>query len=68
MYIIMAETVIKIDLLQHLETSLAGLNHTKFGFYPFLSFLIVVVIVILILLKTTFSQISIHGQLQVTIL
>ena len=46
----MAETVIKIDLLQHLEISLAGLGHTKFGFYQVQSFLIVVVIVILVLL------------------
>ena len=54
----MAQTVIKIDLLQHLEISVAGLEHTKFGCYQFQSFLIVVVIVILILLQTTFSQIS----------
>ena len=42
----------------------AGLGHTKFGFYQFQSFLFIVVIVISILLKTTFSHISIHSQLQ----
>ena len=48
--------------------SVAGLDHTKLGFYQFQSFLFVVVIVISILLKTTFSQISIHSQLLVKIL
>ena len=48
--------------------SVAGLDHTKFGFYQFQSFLFIVVIVISILLKTTFSQISIHSQLLVKIL
>ena len=41
--------------------SVAGLGHTKFSFYQFQSFLFIVVIVISILLKTTSSQISIHG-------
>ena len=45
--------------------SVAGLDHTKFGFYQFQSFLFIVVIVISILLKTAFSQISIHSQLLV---
>ena len=46
--------------------SVASLDHTKSGsFYHFQSFLFVVVIVIFILLKTTFSQISIHSQLLV---
>ena len=48
--------------------SVAGLDHTKFGFYQFQSFLFIVVIVISILLKTTFSQFSIHSQLLVKIL
>ena len=48
--------------------SVAGLDHTKLGFYQFQSFLFVVVIVTLILLKSTFSQISIHRQLLVKIL
>ena len=48
--------------------SVAGLDHTKFGFYQFQSFLFIVVIVISISLKTTFSQISIHSQLLVKIL
>ena len=47
---------------------LRGCDHTKFGFYQFQSFLFIVVIVISILLKTTFSQISIHSQLLVKIL
>ena len=34
--------------------SVAGLDHTKFGFYQFQSFLFIVVIEISILLKTTF--------------
>ena len=47
---------------------LAGLDHTKFGFYHFQSFLFIVVIVISILLKTTFSQISLHtGENFITI-
>ena len=50
------------------EFLLAGLDHTKFGFYQFQSFLFIVVIVISILLKTTLSQISIHSQLLVKIL
>ena len=62
----MAETVIEIDLLQHLEISVAGLHSTKFKLFQ--SFFIFVVIVILILLRTTFLQILIHGQLQVKIL
>ena len=45
--------------------SVTGLDHTKFSFYQFESFLFVDVIVIFILLKTTFSQISIHSQLLV---
>ena len=48
--------------------SVAGLDHTKFGFYQLQSFLFIVVIVISILLKTTFSQISIYSQLLVKIL
>ena len=40
----------------------------KFGFYQYQFFLFTVVIVISILLKTTFSQISIHNQLLVKIL
>ena len=48
--------------------SVAGLDHTKFGFYQFQSFLSIVIIVISILHKTTFSQISIHSQLLVKIL
>ena len=48
--------------------SVAGLDHTKFGFYQFQSFLFIVVIVISILLKTTFSQISILSQLLVKML
>ena len=43
--------------------SVVGLDHTAFGFYQFESFLFIVVMVISILLKTTFSQISIHSQL-----
>ena len=56
--------------IKFLVFSVAGLNldHTKFGFSQFQSFLFIVVIVILILLKTTFSQISIHSQLLVKIL
>ena len=47
---------------------LADLDHTKFGFYHFQSFLFIVVIVISILLKTTFSQISLHtGENFITI-
>ena len=46
----------------------AGLDHTKFGFYQFQSFLFIVVIGISILLKTTFWQISIHSQLLVKML
>ena len=45
-----------------------GVDHTKFGFYQFQSFLFVVVILISILLKITFSQISIHRKLLVKIL
>ena len=46
--------------------SVAGLDHTKFGFYQFQSFLFIVVIAISILLKTTyFQKISIHSQLLV---
>ena len=41
---------------------------SSLGFYHFQSFLFLVVIVISILLKTTFSQISIHSQLLVKIL
>ena len=48
--------------------SVAGLDHTKLGVYQFQSFLFIVVIVISILVKTTFSQISIHNQLLVKIL
>ena len=48
--------------------SVAGLDQTKFGLYQSQSFLFIVVIVIWILLKTTFSQISIHGQLLVKML
>ena len=48
--------------------SVAGLDHTKFSFYQFQSFLFIVVIVISILLKTTFLQISFHRQLLVKIL
>ena len=48
--------------------SVAGQDHTKLGLYQFQSFLFIVVIVISILLKTTFSQISIHSQLLVKIL
>ena len=47
---------------------MAGLDHTKFGFYQFQSFLFIVVIVTSVLLKTTFSQISIQGQLLVKML
>ena len=65
----MAESDIKIDLLQHLGISVAGLHPIKFAFYQIISkFFIFVVIVILILLRTTFSQILIHGQLEVKIL
>ena len=46
----------------------SGLDHPKFGFYQFQRFLFIVVIVTSILLKTTFSQISIHSQLLVKIL
>ena len=67
----MAEIVIKIDLLQQLEISVAAqvyiLQNSPF-IKLFQSFLIFVVIVILILLRTTFLQILIHGQLQVKIL
>ena len=45
----------------------AGQDRTKFGFSQFQSFLFIVVIVISILLKTTFSEISIHSQLLVKI-
>ena len=48
--------------------SVAGLDRAKLGVYQFQSFLFIVVIVISILLKTTFSQISIHSQLLVKIL
>ena len=41
--------------------SVAGLDHTKFGFYQFQRFLFIVVIVISILFKTKFSQFSIHS-------
>ena len=48
--------------------SVAGLDHRKFGFYQFQGFLFISVTVISILLKTAFSQISIHSQLLVKIL
>ena len=48
--------------------TVAGLDHTKFGFFQFQSFLLTVGMAISILLKTTFSQISIHSQLLVKIL
>ena len=48
--------------------TVAGLDHTKFGFFEFQRFLFIVVMVISILLKTTFSPISIHSQLLVKIL
>ena len=44
-----------------MRVSVAGLHHTKFGFYQFQNFLFFVVIVVSILLKSTFSQISIHS-------
>ena len=53
-------------LFQRFVTSIV--DHTKFCFYRFHSFLFIVVIVISILLKNTFSQISIHSQLLVKIL
>ena len=45
--------------------SVAGLDQTKVDFYQFQSFLFIIVIVISILLKTAFSQISVHSQLLV---
>ena len=48
--------------------SVAGLDHTKFGFYQFQSCLFIVVIVTSTLLKTAFSQTSIHSQSLVEIL
>ena len=48
--------------------SVAGLDHTNFGFSHFQNFLFIVVTVISILLKTTFSEISIHSQLLLKIL
>jgi len=45
----------------------AVLDYAKFGFYQFPFCLFIVVTVISILLKTTFSQISIQGQLLVKI-
>ena len=48
--------------------SVADLDRAKVGVYQFQSFFFIVDIVISILLKTTFSQISIHSQLLVRIL
>ena len=48
---------LKVQILNEVPSvglSVAGLDHTKFGFDQFQSFLFIVVIVISILLKTTF--------------
>ena len=42
--------------------SVAGLDHSKFGFYRFQTFLLIVVIVISILLETSFRQTPFHSQ------
>ena len=48
--------------------SVAGLDHTKFSFYQFQSFCVYCCHSNIDLLKTTFSQFSIHSQVLVVLL